>query len=122
MLKASVMIIEKNGLFLAITRGHESEQIGFPGGKSEEGESTKETAIRECFEETGFLVSDCSELFTDVVNGDTKFETTCFIANKFSGALKESEEGKVFWAQKELFLTNSPFASYNKKVFDFLNV
>lgn len=116
------MILKKNDLFLAITRGLNSSLIGLPGGKTEPNESPKETAIRECFEETGFLVSDCVELFTEVVNGETPFETTAFFANNFSGSLKESDEGYVFWTTKEDLITNSPFASFNKKVFEVLGV
>lgn len=122
MLKASVMIIKKNDLFLAITRGLNSDLIGFPGGKTEVGESPKETAIRECFEETGFLVSNCIELFTDIVNGEQDFETTAFFATNFSGSLKESDEGNLFWTTKEDFINKSPFAKFNKKVFEVLGV
>lgn len=52
MKKASVVIITKGNLVLAIDRSN-SGQIGLPGGKAEIGEEPKLTAIRECYEETG---------------------------------------------------------------------
>lgn len=51
------IIIQKNGLFLL---GHCTEQTNWdiPKGRMEPGESTIQTAIRECQEETGVIVSE----------------------------------------------------------------
>lgn len=56
MKKASTVIIEKDGMFLAINRDN-SGFYGFPGGTHEPGESPEQTMIRECFEETGLKVN-----------------------------------------------------------------
>jgi 8-oxo-dGTP pyrophosphatase MutT (NUDIX family) len=50
--QAANVVLEKNGLFLAVTLRHQA-LLAFPGGKREPGESALQNAIRELEEETG---------------------------------------------------------------------
>ncbi len=57
---AAAVIVLLDSKILAFLRKKDG-QIGLPCGMVEEGESTRETAIRECFEETGYEVAIPSE-------------------------------------------------------------
>ena len=71
----------------------------FPGGHIEPGESFVESVIREVREETGLTIE------TPILCGTKQFQTEkgeryvvfFYKTNRFSGALKSSDEGKVFW-------------------------
>ncbi|MFS0559774.1 8-oxo-dGTP diphosphatase [Terribacillus sp. 179-K 1B1 HS] len=75
-----------------------------PGGKMELGESVKETAVREFWEETGLTVHE-PELrgtFTFVIKKDEKvvheWMMFTFFAEEYTGELlEESQEGKLEW-------------------------
>lgn len=52
-----VGIIEEGDLFLTVARKDDPEDLGFPGGKLEVGETPEEAIVRELREETGILVA-----------------------------------------------------------------
>ena len=71
----------------------------FPGGHVEPGESFVESVIREVREETGLTIEN------PILCGTKQFQTKenaryvvlFYKANRFSGELKSSDEGEVFW-------------------------
>ena len=77
--------------------------ITFPGGHVEKGESFVDSVIREVREETGLTVED------PILCGIKQFQTDeneryvvlFFKTDRFSGALKSSDEGEVFWVPRE---------------------
>ena len=77
--------------------------ICFPGGHVEPGESFVDSVIREVWEETGLTIEN------PVLCGTKQFQTKkderyvvfFYKANRFSGELKSSDEGPVFWIPKE---------------------
>lgn len=76
--------------------------VTFPGGHVEKEESFVDSVIREVFEETGLTIED------PVLCGTKQFQTEdharyvvfFFKATKFSGELKSSNEGEVFWISR----------------------
>lgn len=74
--------------------------ISFPGGHIEHGESVTDSVIREIKEETGLTVSEpklCG--IKDWFRPDgSRYIVFCYRADKFSGKLRSSEEGEIFWA------------------------
>ena len=74
--------------------------ITFPGGHVEESESLTDAVIREVFEETGLTISAprlCGTKNWTMKNG-VRYIVFLYKTNKFSGELKSSHEGEVFWS------------------------
>ena len=77
--------------------------ITFPGGHVESGESFCASVIREVFEETGLTIENprlCGVKEWDNQDG-SRYIVLFYKTNQFSGQLKSSEEGKVFWSSIE---------------------
>ena len=75
--------------------------IAFPGGHVEAGESITDSVVREIQEETGLAIQRprlCG--IKDWMRDDgSRYIIFYYKADAFSGELRPSEEGKVFWAE-----------------------
>lgn len=73
--------------------------ITFPGGHVENGESLTDAVIREVYEETGLNVSELQLCgIKNWFNDDgSRYMVIFYKTDKFSGEIKSSEEGDVFW-------------------------
>ena len=77
--------------------------VTFPGGHVEPGEAFVNSVIREVQEETGLTV------LNPVLCGTKQFQTEedaryvvfFYKADRFTGTLKSSEEGQVFWVERK---------------------
>ena len=87
-----VLIQEKVG-----TKG-----LVFPGGHVEEGESLLESVVREMKEETGLTIENLKICgFKDWIQEDgTRYVVLLYKTHKFTGELKSSDEGRVFWIDR----------------------
>jgi len=76
--------------------------ITFPGGHIEKKESFVQSVIREVYEETGLTIENpklCgSKQFQ--TNDDERYVVLFYKTDQFSGKLKSSDEGEVFWIKK----------------------
>lgn len=80
--------------------------ITFPGGHVEKGESFVESVIREVWEETGLVIEDpvlCGAKQFPLQDG-TRYVVLFYRASRFSGELKASDEGEVFWIPRDALL------------------
>ena len=71
----------------------------FPGGHVEPGESFVESVIREVWEETGLTIESpklCGTKQFQTKKGE-RYVVFFYKTDKFSGELKSSDEGNVFW-------------------------
>ncbi len=77
--------------------------IIFPGGHVEEHEPIVDSVIREMKEETGLTIEHpqlCG--VKDWINEDgSRYVVFLFRADRYSGELTSSAEGRVFWLEKE---------------------
>lgn len=77
--------------------------IAFPGGHIEQGESITDSVIREVFEETGLTLHEpklCG--VKDWMQEDgSRYIVFLYKCSDYSGELKSSEEGEVFWAERD---------------------
>ena len=79
--------------------------ITFPGGHVEAGESFADVVKREIWEETGLTIEDpvlCGIKQWAEEDG-ARAVVLFYKTNRFSGELKSSEEGEVFWVRREEF-------------------
>lgn len=112
------MIYENNGNILVINRKNPDwPGVTFPGGHVEKGESFVESVVREVKEETGLDIDNpqlCgSKQFQD--KEDNRYVVLFYKTNRFSGQLKSSDEGEVFW------IPRSELQNYNLSV-DFMDM
>lgn len=75
----------------------------FPGGHIEEGESLVESVIREVYEETGLTIADPKLVAVKDWPQDEggRYIVFCYKATEFTGQLRSSEEGEVYWVEKD---------------------
>ena len=98
------MISDGNGNILVQNRRNPDwPGVTFPGGHVEKGESFTDSVIREVFEETGLTVENpvlcgIKQFQTD---GDVRHVVLFFRADRYSGELRSSDEGEVFWIRRE---------------------
>ena len=85
--------------------------ITFPGGHVEKNESFVESVIREVNEETGLTIQDPVLCGTKQFQEDenTRYVVFFYKATRFSGTLTSSDEGQVFWIERNE-LTHYPLA------------
>lgn len=78
--------------------------VTFPGGHVEPCESFVDSVIREVKEETGLTISNLqicgTKQWTDHKK-NYRYVVLFYKTNTFSGDIKSSDEGEVFWIKKE---------------------
>ena len=118
MKQAAVVLIIKDGHILGVSRKDDAGKFGLPGGKCEPGELLADTAIRECFEETGITLRACQPIYKRVEPKTTPdgedFEAHCYYASIWEGEPASKERTVVAWlTEKELTETKAAFPEYN---------
>ena len=95
-----VMVEDENGKILVEDKVDPHwKGISFPGGHLLSNESIVHSAIREVKEETGLDIKDLKlvGVNNNVSPNFNRYLVFLFKTKTFSGELKSSEEGKVFW-------------------------
>ena len=96
-----VMVTDSLGRFLVQNRlDPDWGGLCFPGGHVEPGESFVRAAVREVYEETGLTIENpelCGVKQFPIAEG--RYVVLFFKTDRFSGSLRDSEEGPVFWLE-----------------------
>ena len=97
------MIVDGTRILVQDKVGKGADGIILPGGHVEEHEPIVDSVIREMKEETGLDIESprlCG--VKEWINEDgSRYVVFLFRAEEFSGELVSSEEGRVFWMEKE---------------------
>ncbi|MGN1094947.1 MAG: 8-oxo-dGTP diphosphatase [Eubacteriales bacterium] len=124
------MIYDENGNILVEDRKESSwSGVAFPGGHVELKEAFSDSVIREMKEETGLTIE--APLLCGIKQyhkNDVRYVVLFYKTNRFSGTLRSSEEGEVFWISPcdigkytladgfsemlEAFMSKSPYEIY----------
>jgi len=98
------LVVRKNGenFDLVLLRHRFGGHWSFPKGHVEAGESERQTALREVREETGLAIEaprlcGLKQFWED---DGTRYIVILYKTDRFSGELRSSREGKVFWIKR----------------------
>lgn len=83
--------------------------LTFPGGHIKKGEDIISSVIREVKEETGLDIKDPILCGIEEYKNNNEYDrylTFLFKTNKFKGKLKSSNEGKVYWINRDELLNS----------------
>lgn len=99
------LVYDQDRLLVQERTWKEETGIIFPGGHVEDNESLLESVIREIREETGLTIENpipCG--YKDWINDDgSRYLVLLYKTRHFSGQLRSSPEGRVFWVTREEF-------------------
>lgn len=91
----------KGNVLVQNKKGHPAwHGWNFPGGHVEQGEFVTPSAIREIREETGLTIENpklCGIKEFQKEQDGKRFIVFLYVASRFSGELRSSAEGDVFW-------------------------
>ncbi|MGQ5709557.1 8-oxo-dGTP diphosphatase [Lactobacillus sp. PSON] len=97
------MIKNKNKILVLNRNDKTWPGLTFPGGHVENHEAFHDSVIREVKEETGLTITDPRLIgvkqFFD--KDDNRYIVFFYIATNFTGKVKASDEGELYWMTKE---------------------
>ena len=97
------MVYQADRVLVLDKINNEWNGITFPGGHVERDESLTDAVIREVFEETGLTIQSpqlCG--VKDWTNEDgSRYMVLFYKTDQFSGTLRSSDEGEVYWTKVE---------------------
>lgn len=91
-------LIKENKIVVINYKQHDSGYYDIPGGKIEDGESPKETSVREFKEETGITITKQHYIGNCIIEYPNRvFDMSIFIVDDYIGEPLEFEENCSMW-------------------------
>lgn len=118
-LAVCVVVYNKEGQLLMVSRKNRPGDWNLPGGKVEEGELPNAAALRELVEETGLLGSKTKYVFSSAIED---YCVDCYVVREYTGTIAQIEgEGEVRWGSwDDLLQPERAFFEYNTKLYEHL--
>lgn len=121
---ASALIVSESGLVLAVSRKHDPNDLGLPGGKLDPNEDFRDAIIREVKEETGFQVNRLLPFFGEYCGtpGVHKIHWCLTFLCEVTGKINTTEQGRVVWIPPQRLIHDehgkmNSFGIYNEQMF-----
>lgn len=112
---AVALLINDEGHICAVSRGRGENDWNLPGGKGEEGETPKQTVIRETREETGLRIHDLLHVHTRYDENRPVY----FFMAEWEGKIRPSGEGDVRWVPWGKILDpKNTFSQFNQRLYE----
>lgn len=119
---AVIAWVQRGDEFLAVSRKHNHEDLGFAGGKIEEGEEPEAAALRELEEETGLKAKKGRFLYCAESTTKTFF-TWVYVVEEWEGEAHSREGSWVGWVPVSRFVDKrNSFSPYYERMFNALGV
>lgn len=97
------LVYDKNRILVVDRKKKDWPGLTFPGGHVEKDENFNDSVIREVKEETGLSIK--KPILCGIEEFKTKDEDRYLMlyykTNKFTGKIKSSKEGEVFWVERK---------------------
>lgn len=109
-----VVILNKEGEVLAVSRKDDHNDFGLVGGKVDEGETPIQAIMRECLEETGIVIYENGliPIFQMHKNGYMGYT---YLAKVWDGKIQTDEPHVVKWTSFDTIIDGT-FGYWNKLV------
>jgi 8-oxo-dGTP diphosphatase len=110
---AAIAVIKRNDRYLTVSRQHDPFDMGFPGGKIEDGETLIVGLCREVKEEVGIEVIRLRLL---MVRDGFDHKVHVFLIDDWIGEPKSYEGTRVAWLTEDQLIQQKSFGKFNENV------
>ena len=118
-----IAIVRQGGLLLSVSRKHNHQDLGFPGGKVEPGEAPEDAVVRELLEETSIRASTAPRKVYMGESTNAAHFTWAYEIDSWEGTPRSMEGTWVGWISPTRFVDpRNSFFPYYHRMFEALGI